>query len=374
MKFIIKRELLLKSLSNVSKVFNSKTLLPVLNNYKFSLRREKLEILGYNGETIILDSIDTIDEYGEKVFQYTSTGECLIPNRFLEILRKLTGENISVDCIDDSILSIDDGNTSFKLNTVPTKEYPYIPLELSTDSVEVNAKEFGRSVQQVAFASSNKDTTNILTAVNIFTKDRKIVLSATDGARLSRKTIDIGSVKEYIANVPSKVLVDVARICETYDTMVIGFEQKKIYFRLGSMIIFSTLVAGDYPNLNGILASKYTIDLNTSAKEIISALDRVSLLFIDKQTSAKFKISASEFKITSKAPQFGSVVENITNYSFNSQAFEINVDCDYITQAIRAIGKENITFKFTGETKPLFVVSEDEPNLIQVITPLRVVH
>lgn len=374
MKFIIKRELLLKSLNNVSKVFGSKLLLPVLGNYKFSLRREKLEILAYNGETIILDSIDTIDEYGEKVFEYTSTGECLVPNRVLEIVRKLTGDNISIDCIDDSILSIDDGNSSFKLNTVPTKEYPYISLDLTTDSVEVNAKEFGRSVQQVAFAASNKDTTNILTAVNIFTKERKFVLSATDGARLSRKTIDIGSTKEFVANVPSKVLIDVARMSEGHETIVIGFEPKKIYFRLGSMIIFSTLIAGDYPNLNGILASKYTIDLHTSAKEIISALDRVALLFIDKQTSAKLKISGSEFKITSKSPQFGSVVENITNYSFDSQAFEINVDCDYITQAIRAIGKENITFKFTGETKPLFVVSDDEPNLVQVITPLRVVH
>ena len=64
-----------------------------------------------------------------------------------------------------------------------------------------------------------------------------------------------------------------------------------------------------------------------------------------KETSAKFKVSDSEFKITSKSPQFGSVVENISNYQFDSQAFEINVDCDYVTQAIRAIGKENISFK-----------------------------
>lgn len=374
MKFIIKRELLLKSLNNVSKVFSSKLLLPILGNYKFTLRREKLEILASNGETTILDSIDTIDETGEKVFEYTSTGECLIPNRVLEIIRRLTGENISIDCIDDSILAIDDGNTSFKLNTVPSKEYPYVSLELTPDAVEVNAKEFGKSVSQVAFAASNKDTSNVLTAVNVFTKERKLVLSATDGARLSRKTIDIGSQKEFHANIPSKTIVDVSRMCENQDTIIIGFEQKKIYFRIGSMIVFTTLVSGDYPNLNGVLSSRYTIDLQTSSKEIISALERVALLFIDKQTSAKLKVSASEFKITSKSPQFGSVVENINNYSFNSQAFEINVDCDYVTQAIRAIGKENITFKFTGETKPLFIISEDEPNLIQVITPLRVVH
>ena len=374
MKFIIKRDLLLKSLNNVSRVFSSKVLLPVLSNFKFSLRREKLEILASNGETTIVDSIDTYNELGEKVFEYTATGDCLIPHRVLEIIRRLTGENISIDLIDDSILGIDDGSTSFKLNTIPSKEYPYISLDLSIDAVEVNAKEFARSVSQVAFAASNKDTTNVLTAVNMFTKDRKLVLSATDGARLSRKIIDIGSPKEFTANIPSKTLTDVARMAEGNDVVIIGFEQKKIYFRLGSMIIFSTLISGDYPNLNGVLSSRYTIDLQTNSKEIISALERVALLFIDKQTSAKLKVSGSEFKITSKSPQFGSVVENISNYSFDSQAFEINVDCDYVTQAIRAIGKENITFKFTGETKPLFIVSEDEPNLIQVITPLRVIH
>ena len=374
MKFIIKRDLLLKSLNNVSKVFSTKVLLPVLNNFKFSLRREKLEILASNGETTISDSIDTVNELGEKVFEFTSVGECLVPHRVLEIIRRLTGENISIDCLDDSILAIDDGNTSFKLNTIPSKEYPFISLELSMDSIEVNGKEFAKSVSQVAFAASNKDTTNVLTSVNVFTKDRKFVLSATDGARLSRKTIDIGSPKEFQANIPSKTIIDVSRMAEAHETIIIGFEQKKIYFRLGSMIVFSTLIAGDYPNLNGILSSRYTIDLQTNSKEIISALDRVSLLFVDKQTSAKFKVSASEFKITSKSPQFGSVVENILSYQFDNSPFEINVDCDYVTQAIRAIGKDNIIFKFTGETKPLFIVSDDEPNLIQVITPLRVVR
>ena len=374
MKFIIKRDLLLKSLNNVSRVFSSKVILPVLSNFKFSLRREKLEILASNSDTTIIDSIDTYNDLGEKVFDFTATGDCLIPNRVLEIIRRLTGENISIDLIDDTILSIDDGNTSLKLNTIPAKEYPHIPLDLSIDAVEVNAKEFSRSVAQVAFAASNKDTSNVLTAVNVVTKDRKLILSATDGARLSRKTINIGSQKEFVANVPSKILVDVAKMTEGLDTIIVGFEQKKIYFRLGSMIIFASLIGGDYPNLSGILSPRFTIDLTTNAKEIISALERVALLFIDKQTYAKFKVSASEFKITSRSPQFGSTVENINNYKFESQPFEINVDCDCVTQAIRAIGKENIIFKFTGERKPLFIVSEDEPDLIQVITPLKPMH
>lgn len=372
MKIIISRELLLKSLNNVSRVFASKSILPVFSNFKFSLRRDKLEILASNSDTTIVDSIDTVDEYGNKNFEFQTTGECLVPYRVLEIIRKLSGAQISIDCIDDSILGIDDGNSSFKVNTMRAKEYPDISLALSGDSVEVNAKEFAKSVSQVAFASSNKDTTNILTGVNIKTEQRNLILTATDGARLSRKVVSIASQKEFNSTIPTKILTDVARMCENADSIVIGFDKNKCYFKINSMVIFTTVLAGEYPNLAGLLTPRYTIDLNASAKEIVSALERVSLLFIDKQTSAKFKVTQGEFKITSKSQEFGSVVENINNYQFDDRVFEIIVDCDYILQAIKALGKENVKFKFTGETKPLHVVSDDEPNLVQIITPLRI--
>ena len=54
--------------------------------------KEKLEILASNGETTILDSIDTINEYGEKVFEYTvgttaeEEQEIIMPNTILSVL------------------------------------------------------------------------------------------------------------------------------------------------------------------------------------------------------------------------------------------------------------------------------------------------
>lgn len=373
MKFIIKKDLLLKSLNNVSRVLGGKAILPVLYNFKLSLTSDKLEILASNGETTILDSIDVKDEDDNTLIDVRNTGECLLNYRGLEIIRRLASNEISFDCIDDSILIIDDGNSSFKLNTIPAKEYPSIPLNLSSDSFEMSAKEFAKSINQVAFAASNKDTSNVLVAVNIQIKDGKMILSATDAARLSRKIMHIDSNKTFNVNVPSKIMLDVAKMCENAENIIIGFENRRVYFKLNKLIMFSTLISGDYPNLNGILNAKYTIDLHVSGKEIISAMERVSLLFIDKQTAARLKVSINEFKITSKSSQFGSVVENINSFSFDSQPFEINVDCDFVIQAIRAIGQDEIIFKFTGETKPLFITSDKEPDLVQVITPLRVV-
>lgn len=373
MKFIIKKDLILRSFTYVSKVLNSKSVLPVLSNFKLSLRREKLEILASNGETTIVDSIDTVDENDEKVFNYESTGECLINYRVLEIIRRMTGNEITFDCIDDSMIVVDDGNSSFKLNTIPSKEYPSISLELSADSLEVSAKDFSKSVSQVAFAVSTKDTSNVLTAVNLAVENNTLILSATDSARISRKRIPVDSDLRVKVNVPSKTLVDVARMCEGSDKIQIGFKEKKVYFRFGSTIVFSTLVSGNFPDLSNVLRVAHTINLDTNAKEMISALERVSLLFIDKQTAAKLKVSNVEFKITSKSQQFGSVVETINNYTFNDKNFEIILDCDFVIQAIRAIGQDDITFKFTGERKPLFIVSDKEPDLVQVIVPLRMV-
>ena len=54
--------------------------------------------------------------------------------------------------------------------------------------------------------------------------------------------------------------------------------------------------------------------------------------------------------------------------------FEISLDCDYIVAAIRAFNTPYVKLQFTGEVKPMYIRSDDEPNLVQVVTPLRILN
>ena len=375
MKFIIKKPLILNALSTVGRVFQtSKVALPILNNFKISISKDNLIIVAANGETTIQTKIDTTDENGDQIINVDTEGEFLLNNRSTEMIRKLAGSDVEFDLIDNSFILISDGNSEFRLNSERVKEYPDLDLSINKDFVNLDINQFIKAVNQVSFAASNKEMANILSAVNVKIKDKKLIMSATDANRLSRKIIDIDSEKEIEINIPSKTLIDISRMCENKNSLLISFDPRRATFKIDDTIVFSNLLTGSYPNLDTILAPKYTIDCLVNSKELIDAMGRVSLLFIDRQTAARLVISPNEFKIIARSPQFGSIEDKIKDYKFDSQEFEISLDCDYIVSALRAFDCQYVKLQFTGEVKPMFIRSDDEPNLVQVVTPLRILN
>ncbi len=375
MKFMIKKPLILNALSTVGRVFQtSKVALPILNNFKISVSKDNLIIVAANGETTIQTKIDTTDENGDQIINVDTEGEFLLNNRSTEMIRKLAGSDVEFDLIDNSFILISDGNSEFRLNSERVKEYPDLDLSINKDFVNLDINQFIKAVNQVSFAASNKEMANILSAVNIKIKDKKLIMSATDANRLSRKIIDIDSDKEIEINIPSKTLIDISRMCENKNSLLISFDPRRATFKIDDTIVFSNLLTGSYPNLDTILGPKYTIDCLVNSKELIDAMGRVSLLFIDRQTAARLVISPNEFKIVARSPQFGSIEDKIKDYKFDSQEFEISLDCDYVVSALRAFDCQYVKLQFTGEVKPMFIRSDDEPNLVQVVTPLRILN
>lgn len=372
MKFTAKKELLIKKLSLVSRAISNKAILPVLWNFKLSLTSNALTILASNQEITIVDHIDVIDENDIKNITIGSTGDCLLPSRSLEILKKLQGEEVDFDLIDNQI-TISDGYSTYKVNSIRPEEYPDIDLSIPQDTIVLNFDTFKSAINQVAFAASTKENQNILTCVNFNLSNNMLTLSATDSSRLARRIIrNVTSSNEHSANVPAKVVQDLVRMLDNVENIIIGFNNNQIYFKLDSMSLYSTLLVGNYPSFGTLFDNKFTIDMVVSSKDVVSAMERLSLLFVDKQNIGKIKVSRENLKISAKSQDFGSAVEEIKDYEFDSEDFETNVDCTYIIQAIKAFNEDRVKFKFVGETKPLYIVSENNPDLVQIITPVRV--
>ena len=96
MKFIIKKDILIKALSDTGKVFSmGKVAVPILNNFKFTVEKDFIEILASNGDTTILNKLDVFDDDGNEVVSVESNGEFLISFRITEIVKKLNGETIN---------------------------------------------------------------------------------------------------------------------------------------------------------------------------------------------------------------------------------------------------------------------------------------
>ena len=373
MKFTIKREELLKALNIASRAVSSKVAVPVLKNLKLELDEKGLTITGSDYDI----TIKTVVPYSigdTEIIRNYKEGAALIGSRFItEITRKLDSEEVTFDVIDTTIATISDSNnrSQFTLDCIRPEEYPDLDLEPSGTKITLSRNDFSLLVSQTAFAASLKEQRPILTAMNLEAINGVLTATATDSARMARKTIQVPFEAEFVSNVPAKMMVEVDHLIESQDSVEIAFSDKKALFTLGKTVIATRLVDGDYPNTKNIVprVTNYTLEVN--ANELIKAIDRANILSLDRENVVDLYMSEHGVEISSKSSQIGSAVEKLEMFRYEGAPLRISFNSEFVLAAIRALNCEDVTLAFVGEMKPFVVKNAKDDSTIQIVTPVR---
>ncbi len=373
MKFTIKREELLKALNIASRAVSSKVAVPVLKNLKLELDEKGLTITGSDYDI----TIRTLVPYSigdTEIIRNYKEGAALIGSRFItEITRKLESEEVTFDVIDTTIATISDSNnrSQFTLDCIRPEEYPDLDLEPSGTKITLSRNDFSLLVSQTAFAASLKEQRPILTAMNLEAINGILTATATDSARMARKTIQVPFDAEFVSNVAAKMMVEVDHLIENQDSVEIAFSDKKALFTLGKTVIATRLVDGDYPNTKNIVprVTNYTLEVN--ANDFVKAIDRANILSLDRENVVDLSMSEHGIEISSKSSQIGSAVEKIDMFKYEGSPLRISFNSEFVLAAIRALNCEDVTLAFVGEMKPFVVKNAQDDSIIQIVTPVR---
>ena len=371
MRFTIDREQLLKSLTLVAKAVPPKAEVPILQNIKLSLTDRGLEILGSDNNF----SIRTIVPYmiGEKeIIRNSENGETLIAAKILlEVVRHIEEEYVSFELVDSSMLKIEDSKSNFKLNSIKADSYPQIDMNPSGTTLEVKARDLQLLVDSTVFAASTKETRPILTAVNLEAHDNLLTATATDTARLARKSIEIDSDVRFVANIPAKKLSDIVRSFEENDMVEIAISDKKAIFSFGNTTISTRLTNGEYPNTKNIVPKSFNYFLEVNSLEFLKAMERVSLLSAEHDGVVKLIMTEDEVEISSRSSLVGSANEKLNVFQFSGERLEISFRSSFVADAIKACRSEDVTIAFIGEMKPFVVKNSKDDTIDMLVTPLR---
>ena len=195
MRFTINRENFLKALNTASKAISSKSPIPVMTNFKLSLYDDVLSVLASNNEISIKTDIPSLIE-DKRIINDSEEGSTLVASKYLtEIVRKIEGEVISFEVIDETIAQISDLRSNFKLNSIRPEEYPDIDLHGNGTSFVLTVDQFKTIVDQTAFAASTKEQRPILTAGKSISLRAKRALSVAVATNLLSEPCKLTAVK-----------------------------------------------------------------------------------------------------------------------------------------------------------------------------------
>lgn len=372
MKLKINRLELLNGLNKVAKAVNSKTPLLALTGIKLTLSENQLELIGSDSDISIRCIINK--EKNEKVImEVEEIGSIVINEKIIcEIIRKVESEMVEISVV-DNLAKIKSDKSIFSVNCIPAIDYPSISFNdiANGQTFTMDALELKSLFEQTLFATSDKESRPVLTGLNFKCLGNKLEVVATDTFRLTKKILNMEQALEFNVTIPRNALDNVNKIIELGSKVKLNISDKKVSFDLGDCIINTRVINGTYPDTTRLIPNEFTQTLIISTKELVGAVDRASILLTEKNNVVKLNMDTEEVFVSSKSMEVGYVVEKLNEYSYSGEKLTISFSAKYLLDAIKALASEEISLQFTGDMKPIILKSKTNPDLTELILPVR---
>ncbi|MCX6817033.1 MAG: DNA polymerase III subunit beta [Candidatus Beckwithbacteria bacterium] len=374
MKVSLLQENLAKGVGVVSRAVATKTQLPVLANILITTDQGKLKLTTTNLETGINLWL------GGKV---EKEGKITIPARILnEAISSLPAGTVELIAEADK-LKISCGKYKAEINGINAEEFPAVPSlknkKTSGQGIKIDREIIETGINQVAVAAATDEGRPVFTGVKMELGEGGLRLAATDGYRLSVKTISglkgIKKKKEMI--VPARALMELIRVLGAAETEVkeVIFEateeEKQLILSFGEGEVVTRLLEGEFPDFDKIVPQTHTTTIELNTEELTQAVRAAAVFAKDSANIVKFKITDGGLLISANTPQVGGNEVEVAGKK-TGETGEIAFNSRYLIEMLNAIGAKELKLEISGPLNPGVFKPLGDNSFLHIIMPVRV--
>lgn len=366
MIFNCQKEDLLISIQTVGRAISAKNTLPVLAGIMIVAENNLLTMRATDLDIAVECSVPA--DVAEDGVIVVADGR-----RFIEIVRQLPNEVISISSVNDFDINIKYSGAELTVRGYDYEQFPILPgMDGSVKGV-IAGEAFAKMVKQAAVAASNEESRPVLTGILLNMENNELTMVSTDSHRLALvKGNWQGETAESII-VPAKTMVEVAKIAGSEENVTLTVTKNNICFSMGNTRFISRIINGKFPDYNPILPKeenfKYKIFVT---KRILSdALNRADLLSRDNNNIIKLNVESDGLMLHAHSPEIGNIEEKIPATVIGDEVL-IGYNVKYILDALKVIESETVALKLTGPLTPGIIVPEEEDNYTYLLLPVRI--
>ena len=323
MQFIIKRDILLKSLNFVQGVVEKKNTLPILSNVLLHLKEKKLSIVATDLDLIFRDEITDVKILKEGS---TTTSAAIL----YDILRKISSNSdLNFDLRSENKLSLKSENSDFNLLCLPTDNFPTFSDEFDGKEINLNSERFLRLLNKTRIAISNDDTRHYLNGIFFHLTEahgRNFLTGvATDSHRLSSSSLEVENLIDFNTLIlPKKTVFQLCNLLtDSKDQLLMQTSENKIKFSLGNMKLISKVIDGKFPDYKKVVPTNNEKVLLVQTKDFINSIERVTSISIDRKEGVKLNINKKNIQLSVNSANSGEGNE-IIDANFNADNINIS--------------------------------------------------
>ncbi len=367
MKAGILQENLVKAVTSAARFASVRAQLPILSNILISAQKTKVFISSTNLEISISTQI------GAKVLE---DGDICVPSRVIaELIGNLPKETINLESEKEQLKISTSGFSSNVLGMNST-DFPKVPNSISRESSIVLPKDdLSKALAQVVFAASVDETRPVLTGVLFIWGKENLTLVATDGFRLSQKTIKVVGSKPGVKIIlPKLILSEIPRSEDTDEILInVQEKEKQVVFGIENVILSSRLLEGEYPDFEKIIPKNSSIQIRTDKEELLRAVKLASIFARDAANIVKIKVEGDSIKVLAESGQSGSQETKVeAKVEGEGKGFEIAFNYRFLEEFLHSVTGEEIKMEFSGPSAPGVFTDPADPSYLHLIMPVKI--
>ncbi len=367
MKVKVLQENLSKALSQASRFVNPHAQLPILGNILIEAQKTKLSILSTNLEMSLSTSI------GAKVEKEGRVG---VPARTIVELVSNLPKGIVDLSEEKEQLKVQGEGFSGNLAGMNTNDFPVIPQGFEKGEVlKLPKEELLDSLTKVLFAVSIDETRPILTGVLFIIGENTLTLVASDGFRLSQKTIPTkikGSAKVVL---PKGALAELIKIASGAESLSLQIRStaNQVVFGIGKEDAFlsSRIIEGDFPNFEKIIPKVTNTKITVGKEDLLRGVKIASVFAKDQGNIIKLKVQEGSLGIEAESASVGNQKTKL-DAKVEGPGLDISYNWRFIEELLNVVEGEDVEVSLVDTNSPGIFKDPKDPNFLHLIMPVKI--
>lgn len=365
MKITCEKHLLQSACNIASRATAAKSPIPALEGLQISAE-DRLTIKGYDLRKGIYTTIDA---------DIAQRGSIVVGARlFGEMIRRLPDGLVTIAVDANDNINVSCGKSKFNIMGISSEDYPELPRFDTLNSISLPQKTLKSMINQSLFAVSQDEIRPIYTGSLFEVESDSLTIVSVDGYRLAKRVekIEGSSMEPCSFVVPGNTLSDIEKICQDEDEPVnIAVGAKHISFVVGDTVVVSRRLEGEFLNYRKSIPEVFKYQLKLEKGELLSSIDRVSLIISDKNTSP-VRMTIGDGSIDCLCVTPIGRAEDICTCEGDGEGMQIGFNDRYMKDALKAASCDELLLCLNTPSSPCIIKAADgSDRFTYMILPVR---
>ena len=302
---------------------------------------------------------------------------------FFQYVKILPGSDIMLEVSEKLTAKVSSGKVCYMMHALHGNEFPAFPELFSKEGFLMQSEKMRELIGHTLHSIASIDTNHPeLCGGFLNIKRDSVTMVSCDSFTLSKceMNLSVGAVEgdsEISVIIPGKSLIELNKLISDEEEIFVKPARRHIIFEIGDLIFFTRLIDTKYIDYNRIIQNNLPIEVVVDRAEILSSLDRASLISEKKSVGSSrsyVKLSFKEniLKISSNSLT-GQIYDEI-ECEHTGEDLEIGFTCRYLIESLRALDCEKVKMYLKAPRICMILKPEEaneEKELLQMILPVK---